>query len=83
MKFTVYNLMPGRGITLAIFIVRQLQEKYLSKKRKLYFVFVDLKKAFDRVPREELWWAMRRKMPDKLLHKISNSSFCVEVQILN
>ena len=30
----------------AIFIVKQLQEKYLEKKKKLYHIFVDLEKAF-------------------------------------
>lgn len=36
--------MPNRGTFDAIFIARQLQEKYLGKKRKLHFVFVDLRK---------------------------------------
>ena len=30
------------------FHLRELQEKYLAKKKNLYFAFVDLKKAFDR-----------------------------------
>ena len=55
-----FGFMPGRGTTDAIFIVRQLQEKYLNKKKELYFVFVDLEKAFDRVPREVMQWAMRK-----------------------
>ena len=54
-----FGFMPGRGTTDAIFILRQLQEKYLAKNRKLYLAFVDLEKAFDRVPRRVLWWAMR------------------------
>ena len=28
--------------------------------KKLYFGFVDLEKAFDRVPREVISWAMRK-----------------------
>jgi len=32
----------------AIFIVRQMQEKFRAKRRKLYFGFVDLEKVFDR-----------------------------------
>ena len=46
-----FGFMPGRGTTDAIFILRQLHEKYLGKKKNLYFAFVDLEKAFDRVPR--------------------------------
>ena len=55
-----FGFMPGRSTTDAIFILRQLQEKYLGKKKNLYFAFVDLEKAFDRVPRSVLWWAMRK-----------------------
>ena len=54
-----FGFVPGRGTTDAIFIARQLQEKYRAAKKPLYFAFVDLEKAFDRVPREVLWWALR------------------------
>ena len=50
--------MPGRGTIDAIFMLRQLQEKYLAKNKNLYFAFVDLEKAFDRVLRDILWWSM-------------------------
>ena len=54
------DLWQGRkGTTDAIFIVRQLQEKYLAKNKDLWMAFVDPKKAFDRVPREVVWWALR------------------------
>ena len=55
-----FGFMPGRGTTDAIFILRQMQEKFLAKNLSLYFAFVDLEKAFDRVPRKVIWWAMRK-----------------------
>ena len=54
-----FGFMSGRSTTDAIFIVRQLQEKYLAKSKDLWMAFVDMEKAFDRVPREVVWWALR------------------------
>jgi len=52
--------MKGKGTTDAIFMARQMQENIRVKGKKLYFGFVDLEKAFDRVPREVISWAMRK-----------------------
>ena len=49
--------------------VRQMQEKYGYKRKKLYFAFVDLEKAFDRVPREVTRWALRKAGVDEWLVK--------------
>ena len=55
-----FGFVPGRGTTDAIFVVRQLQEKYLAANKRLYMAFVDLEKAFDQVPRKVIWWALRK-----------------------
>ena len=52
--------MKGKGAADAIFMARQMQSNFRVKGKKLYFHFVDLEKAFDRVPREVISWAMRK-----------------------
>ena len=56
-----YGFMLGRGTVDAVFVLRRLTEKFRAKNKKLFFVFVDLEKAFDRVPREVIRFALKRK----------------------
>src|SRR5579862_7489227 len=53
-----FGFQSGVGTTDAIFIVRQLQENYMAAKDS-WMAFVDLEKAFDRVPIHVLWWSLR------------------------
>ena len=45
----------------AILIVRRMQKEYQKKDKELYMCFVDMEKAFDRVTRRVMEWAMRKK----------------------
>ena len=50
----------GRSTTEKIFNLRILCEKYLKHKQDLYHVFIDFKKAFDRVWHAALWVTMKK-----------------------
>ena len=54
-----FGFRTGKSTTDAIFILRQLQEKYCVKQKRLFHVFVDLQKAFDSVPRKVIAWALK------------------------
>ncbi|XP_076029795.1 uncharacterized protein LOC143018321 [Oratosquilla oratoria] len=56
-----FGFMKGRGTMDAIFALRQVMEKYIGKQRGLYLTFIDLEKAYDRVPRSKVWRSMRSK----------------------
>ena len=56
-----FGFLPGKGTVDAIFIVRRMQEEYQKTDKKLYMCFVDMEKAFDRVPRKVMELALRKK----------------------
>ena len=55
-----FGFMLERGTIDAVFILRRMHEEYHDKGIKLYMCFVDLEKAFDRVRRKVLEWALRK-----------------------
>jgi len=57
-----------------------MQEKFRAKGKKLYFGFVDLEKASDRVMREVIRWVMRKLGSEKWLVSAVNSMYAILVQ---
>ena len=63
-----FGFMPGRGTTDAIFVARQVIEKHREMQKELHMVFIDLEKAYDRVPRQEVESFVREQgVPEKYL----------------
>ena len=61
----------GRSTTEQIFNLRVLCEKYSQHQQDIFHVFIDYKKAFDRVWHDALWATMKRyNMGQKLIQII-------------
>ena len=63
----------GRGCSDMIFTVRQLVEKSIEHRSKQFIIYVDLKKAYDSVPWEALWQALKKLGIPTLLIKLIKS----------
>ena len=70
-----HGFRPGRGTTDLVFALKMILEKSWEWDIKKYVALLDLEKAFDRVPRQMLWRAMRRaeyQIPPKLERAIKS-----------
>ena len=56
-----FGFVIGRETPDTLFVVRRMQEECRNKKKKLYMCFVNIEKAFDRVPRKMMEWAMKER----------------------
>ena len=56
-----------------IFVIHQLVEKSWEHRAKAFFTFIDLKKAYDSVPREALWMALAKLgVPEETIQVIKS-----------
>ena len=73
----------GRGCSDMVYTVRQLIEKAHEHRSKVFFTFVDLKKAYDSVPREAMWKALSKLgVPESLTRIIKSFHESMRAQII-
>ena len=65
--------MPGRSTTEAILLIRHVMERFREQKKDLHMVFIDLEKAYDKIPRNVMWWSLdKHKVPSKYVTLIKD-----------
>ena len=69
-----YGFQQGKSTIQPLFCLRMLQEKHREFGNELRVVSVDLEKAYDRVPRELIWYSLRRKgVPEVYINTIRDT----------
>ena len=68
-----FGFMPGRSTIEAIFLIRQVMERFREQKNDLHLVFIDLEKAYDKIRRNVMWWSLdKHKVPSKYVTLIKD-----------
>jgi len=74
---------PGRGCTDSIFTVKMAMKKRREHGQESWILFLDLVKAFDRVPRELLWLVLEKfGVPMKLILLLKSLHANVQVKFV-
>ena len=74
-----FGFMPGKGTTDAIFAARQMIEKHRERQKELHMVFIDLDKAYDRVPRLKVRRCMMEKEAPGKYVRIVKDTYVEEI----
>ena len=68
-----FGFMSGKSTIEAIFLIRQVMERFREQKKDIHMVFIDLEKVYDKIPRNVMWWALdKHKVPSKYVTLIKN-----------
>ena len=70
-----FGFKPDHSTVDAIFVLQNIIEMYLSKKQRLYCAFIDLKRAFDTVYRNGLWYELIKYGVDGKIIRLLRSMY--------
>ena len=70
---------PAHSTTDQNFTLQQIFEKFWEYAKNFYTCFVDLEKAYHRVPHEKLWGVLRASVDDRLLLAVKPLYSCSDV----
>ena len=65
-----FGFRPGMSTTEPFCALQQLHEKCGGKNTDVHMSFVELEKAFDKIPRDLIWWCLRNKIAPEEYVKI-------------
>ena len=71
-----HGFRPGRSTIDLVFALKMIYEKNWEFNNKVFMAFIDLEKAFDRIPRKILWSILRKEeyeLPPKLIRAIEST----------
>ena len=78
-----FGFMLGRSTIEAIFLIRQVMERF-GEQKDLHMVFIDLEKAYDKIPRNIMWWVLdKHKVPTKYVTLIKDMYNNAVTSVLN
>ena len=70
-----FDFMSGKGTTDGLFISRRMQVEFRRLEKSVTCGFVDLERAFDRVPKKVMEWALKKKSLPQVLVKAVRSLY--------
>jgi Reverse transcriptase (RNA-dependent DNA polymerase) len=56
-----FSFMSERSTMETIFLIRQPMKKYREQKKDLHLIFINLEKAYDKILKNIMWWALVKK----------------------